>query len=178
MARPRKSAGELGTVQTTHLANGRYRARARVRDDAGKLHQLQAGGVTEAEAREALERKVAQLSTGGASMLTPESTIADACAAWLPTVHARAEAGGLSFSTYESYETTARLTVIPVCGGIELRHFTAGRCDRVLQRLSAERSPSAARRARSVLSLVCGLAVRDEAIVHNRLFGHPVGVMG
>lgn len=167
MARPRKSAGELGAVQVTKLASGKYRARARVRDDAGKLHQLQAVGESEQHARDSLERKVAQLSTGGASTLKPESTIADACAAWLPTVHARAMAGGLSFSTYESYETTVRLTILPACGGVELRHFTAGRCDRVLQRLSVELSNSAARRARSVLSLVCGFAVRDEAMAHN-----------
>ena len=167
MARPRKSAGELGAVQVTKRASGKFRARARVRDDAGKLHQLQAVGDSEQGARDQLERKVAQLSTGGASTLRPESTLADACAAWLPTVHARASAGGLSFSTYESYETTVRLTILPACGGVELRHFTAGRCDRVLQRLSVELSPSAARRARSVLSLVCGFAVRDEAMVHN-----------
>lgn len=35
MARPRKSAGELGAVQVTKLASGKYRARARARDDAG-----------------------------------------------------------------------------------------------------------------------------------------------
>lgn len=122
MARPRKSAGELGAVQVTKLASGKYRARARARDDAGKLHQLQAAGDSERDARDRLERKVAQLSTGGASVLTPESTIADACAAWLPTIHARASAGGVTFSTYESYETTVRLTILAACGGVELRH--------------------------------------------------------
>lgn len=54
MARPKIAAGELGQVQVTQLANGKWRARARMRDDSGQLMQLRAEGATEAEAREEL----------------------------------------------------------------------------------------------------------------------------
>ena len=54
MARPKIAAGEVGQVQVTQLANGKWRARARMRDDSGELVQLRAEGATEAEAREEL----------------------------------------------------------------------------------------------------------------------------
>ena len=47
MARPKIAAGEVGQVQVTQLANGKWRARARMRDDSGELVQLRAEGTTE-----------------------------------------------------------------------------------------------------------------------------------
>ena len=47
MARPKIAAGEVGQVQVTQLANGKWRARARMRDDAGELVQLRAEAATE-----------------------------------------------------------------------------------------------------------------------------------
>jgi hypothetical protein len=46
VARPRIAAGEIGQVQVTRLANGKWRARARMRDDTGELVQLRADGAT------------------------------------------------------------------------------------------------------------------------------------
>lgn len=42
-----------------------------------------------------------------------------------------------------------------------------GRCDRILQRILEEETISKARHARAVLSLVCGYAVRDDALERN-----------
>lgn len=167
MARAPIRAGELGTVQITRLARGRYRARARTRDDAGTLHQIVAVAATEESAGLALKRKAEQLSSTLLAGLTPDSTIAEAAAAWLQQIHARAIAGSLSFSTYESYETTARCLLVPQCGGITLDALTVGRCDRIIQAVLLSRSVSAARRARAVLGLICGYAVRDDAIPFN-----------
>jgi hypothetical protein len=63
MARTPIRAGELGAVQITRLARGRYRARARTRDDAGTLHQIVAVAATEESARLALKRKAELLSS-------------------------------------------------------------------------------------------------------------------
>lgn len=167
MARPRIGAGEVGTVQITRLANGTYRARARARDDAGVLHQLRAVADTEQAARDELQRRVERLGSTAFSGLTAADTIAEAATAWLEQVRTRAVAGSLSFSTYESYETTVRTTLLPQCGGITLGALTVGRCDRIIQAILTRRSVSAARRARSVLGLICGFAVRDDAIPFN-----------
>ncbi len=138
-----------------------------MRDDAGKLHQLRAVGATEEEARAELRRRAMRLSTGGSSGLGPESTLAEAGEAWLLHIKTRAATGSLSWSTYESYETTLRLILLPRCAAIPLASLTVGRCDRVIQRPLMEETLSKARRARAVLSLICGYAVRDDAMSRN-----------
>ncbi|GAA4186994.1 site-specific integrase [Gryllotalpicola kribbensis] len=167
MARPKIVAGEVGQVQVTQLANGKWRARARMRDDSGELVQLRAEAATEDAAREELLSRAKTLTTHTKAIVTAASTIQEAAEAWLPTVKVRAENGTLSWSTYENYETTVRLTLVPVCGGVALDALTVGRCDRIIQNLLADRGVSAARKARSVLSLICGFAVRDDAIPTN-----------
>lgn len=119
MGRPRIPAGEIGTIHITHLATG-YRARAQARDDGGNLHQLRVVADTEEEARALLLRRASALSSSAFSGLDSRNTIAEAGAAWLEQIRARAVAGSLSFSTYESYETTLRRPVAPQCGGSPL----------------------------------------------------------
>ncbi|WP_448656322.1 ATP-dependent nuclease [Microbacterium lacticum] len=137
MARPKIAAGEVGQVQVTQLANGKWRARARMRDDSGELVQLGAEGTTEADAREELLSRAKMLTTHTKAIVTAASTIQEAAEAWLPTVKVRAENGTLSWSTCENYETTVLLTLVPVCGGVALEALTVGRCDRIIQNLLA-----------------------------------------
>ncbi|HEY5222482.1 MAG TPA: site-specific integrase [Microbacteriaceae bacterium] len=167
MVRPRIAAGEVGQVQVTQLANGKWRARARMRDDTGELVQLRSDGATEDAARVELFARAKSLTTHTKAIVLKSSTVAEAAASWLPRVRVRAENGMLSWSTYENYEHTVRLTLVPACGGVTLGALTVGRCDRILQNLLVERGISAARKARSVLSLICGFAVRDDAIPTN-----------
>ena len=167
MARPQIAAGELGAIVVGILPSGRYRARASTRDDSGALHRVSAVADTDEEARADVRRQAMALSTGGSGTLLPSSTIADAVELWLAQILSRAKSGSLTFSTYESYETTARVVIVPRCGGVRLDRFTVGRCDRILQKILEEESISKARHARAVLSLVCGYAVRDDAMVAN-----------
>lgn len=167
MARPKAAVGELGAVQYTRFANGAIRARARMRDDGGTVHQLRAVGSSEQAALAELRRKALALTTGGGSGLSPSSTIAEAGDAWLRHLETRAESGSLAHSTYVSYETVLRLTLVPRCGAIPLEALTVGRCDRIIQALLVDETLSKARRARSVLSLICGYAVRDDAMPLN-----------
>lgn len=102
MGRPCIRAGEVGTVQITRLAKGKIRARARARDDARVLHQIVAVATTEEAARIDLRRKVEAFSTSSFLGLTGANTIAEASVFRLERVRARAVAGSLTFSTYES----------------------------------------------------------------------------
>ena len=167
MARPKSTVGELGAVQVTRLASGVFRARGRVRDDGGAVHQLRGVGQTEDEARAELRHKALTLITGGLSDLSASNTIAEAGEAWLRHVKTRAATGSLAYSTYDSYESTLRLILVPRCGAIALGSLTVGRCDRIIQGLLVDGSLSKARRARSVLSLICGYATRDDAMPLN-----------
>lgn len=166
MGRPRISAGEIGTIHITRLAAG-YRARAQARDDGGNLHQLRVVADTEEATRALLLRRAEALSSTAFTGLDSRNTIAEAGVARLEQIRVRAVAGSLSFSTYESYETTLRRLVVPRCGGITLGALTVGRCDRIIQAILLEESVSSARRARAVRGLICRYAVRDDAIPFN-----------
>lgn len=165
MGRQRIPAGSIGTIHVTRLAVG-YRARAQARDDGGNLHQLRVVAATEADARALLLRRAEALSSTAFPGLDSRNTIAEACrlAGAAPRTSRRRL---LSFSTYESYETTLRRLIVPQCGGITLGALTVGRCDRIIQAILLEKSVSAARRARAVLGLICGHVVRDDAIPFN-----------
>lgn len=167
MARPRFNVGQLGSVQVTKLASGSFRARSRVRDEGGAVHQLRAVGQTEDAARAELRQKALKVTVGTLAGLTPASTIAEAGDAWLRHVRTRAAVGSLAYSTYDAYESTLRLVLLPRCGAIALDSLTVGRCDRIIQGLLMDETLSKARRARSVLSLICGYAVRDDALPLN-----------
>jgi integrase len=167
MGKPQFPAGELGNIVVGVLPSGRYRARASIRDDSGALRRLAAVGDTEETARADVRRQAMAVTTGGSGALSPSSTIAEAVERWLSQILTRAKAGSLTYSTYESYETTARVVIVPRCGGVRLDGLTVGRCDRILQRILDEETISKARRARTVLSLVCGYAVRDDAMERN-----------
>lgn len=164
MSRPKIAPGQLAAVEYTILAGGRVRARSRVRDDAGVLHPVKRVADTAEEALALLERRAAELSTGFEQLVTAASTIAQASAVWLEQLAAY---GTVEGSTYDSYESTVRLIVVPTCGGVALRDLSVGRADRIIQRILAERGTSAARKARSVLSLVCGFVVRQDVIDRN-----------
>ena len=99
-------------MQVTQLANGKWRARARMRDDAGELVQLRADGSTAEAARTELLARAHMHTTHTKARVTGMSTIAEAAAAWLPTVRVRAEHGLLSWSTYQNYEHAVRLTLV------------------------------------------------------------------
>jgi integrase len=167
VVRPQIAAGVLGTITVSVLPNGRYRARASLRDDGGILHRLSAVAHTDENARAHVRRQAAVLGTGGTGALSPSNTVAQVVELWLSQIAARAKIGSITYSTYESYETTARLIILPRCGGIKLDRLTVGRCDRILQKILEEESISKARHARAVLSLVCGYAVRDDALPSN-----------
>lgn len=167
MGRPQLPAGELGKISLTRLENGRYQARGATRDDSGALQRLRASGETEEAARKALQLKATRHSTGAGIGLTPDNTIAEGVERWLDQVRTRAKAGSISFSTYESYETAARMILVPRYGAVRFEQLTVGRCDRMLQDILATETLSKARRARTVLGLLCGYAVRDDALPRN-----------
>ncbi|MBI3723367.1 hypothetical protein HY251_05355, partial [bacterium] len=52
---------------------------------------------------------------------------AEAGEAWLRHLATRATSGSLAHSTYASYETTLRLTLVPRCGAIPFSPGDAGR---------------------------------------------------
>ena len=115
MPRPRNKAGELGIIGYTVLANGTIRARARVRDDTGAARRISGMGATEHDAEVNLRLRVEiVIEDYDLGRLTPETTVAVACKAWIAEKRA---AGLVEVSTVEAYEDTVRTVIIPSCGG-------------------------------------------------------------
>ena len=121
MARPQITADEVGTIDVCRLKSGRFRARASSRDDSGALHRIAVTADTPDEVIAEVHRQAGAMATGGAGALSPSSTVTNAVELSLSQVLTRARAGGLSYSTYESYETTARVIIVPRCGGSAAR---------------------------------------------------------
>jgi integrase len=156
--------GILGVVAYDRLPNGRVRARARITLDSGERRRFSKTANTEELALAFLLEEASTLSTGVVADLTASSTVAEACELWL---REKRRSQTVTASTIETYEATIRTTVLPACGGISLRELTAGRCDRIIQRVLETRSTSAAKKLRGILHQVFGLAIRHGAATHN-----------
>ncbi|TSD62416.1 tyrosine-type recombinase/integrase [Aeromicrobium piscarium] len=165
MPRQKLRAGQLGTIQTLVLPSGRIQARALLCDDLGVQHRLKASAVTEADAVGDLHTKADALrhATGGAQ-LTRDSTIAEACEVFLRD---KEESGLVEDSTVEAYEASVRNVVIPACGDLLLIDLSVRRCNRILTDIRTDLSLSSARKARSVLSQTCAIAIEHEVLMHN-----------
>jgi hypothetical protein len=79
---------------------------------------------TEDKARADIRRQATAWSTGGSGALSPKSTITEAVKLRLTQILTRAQIGTLTYSTYESYKTTARLVIVPRCRGSASRPFS------------------------------------------------------
>lgn len=165
MARQKLRAGELGTIQVITLPNGRFQARARLCDEVGKLHQLKTSGATAALAETALREKAdAVLNDSGGPTLSKDATIAEAAAMFL---YDKERSGTVEDSTMEAYEASVRKVITPTCGDLLLRDFTVRRCNRILADIREQRSLAAARKARSVLSLICQTGIEYGILAFN-----------
>lgn len=165
MARQKLRAGELGTVQVITLPSGRFQARARLCDEVGKLYQLKASGTTAALAETALREKAdAVLNDSGGPTLSKDATITEVAAVFL---YDKERSGTVEDSTMEAYEASVRNVITPTCGDLLLRDFTVRRCNRILADIREQRSLAAARKARSVLSLICQTGIEYDILAFN-----------
>jgi integrase len=165
MARPRLEPGQIGATQIRTLSSGRVQATAKMRDDLGEPRRLKATGDTEAEARTALVKQAEDIRyrTIG-PVLRPDASIADACEVFL---YEKEQSQTVEDTTMESYRSTVTHTIVPACGNLPLRDLTVLRLNRILQTIRTDKSLSAARRARSVLSQVCQTGVEHEILHGN-----------
>lgn len=89
-----------------------------MRDDAGELRQLKVTGDAEEDARAALRRAGAPLTTRGVASLTGSSTLVEAADAWLVQANARAGAGSVAQAAVHSREMLELLLDFAVGEGV------------------------------------------------------------
>lgn len=176
MARPRMATGSWGTIATVpQVQQGttwvtapvgvkpeRWRARTRVRDLDGKRRDVERFGPTKGRAEAALKAALTERSTPrDTATLRADMSFADAGAVWLRQI-TRAESR-LAASTVAQYQAAWTRHV----EGSNLANLTLREANRVpavrtfLEGVADAHGSGSAKTARSVVSLVLGMAVHD-----------------
>jgi integrase len=161
MGRPSLALGTSGAIRCYRLDSG-YRARALHRDFDGRVRAVERRGKTKAAAEAALKlalRDRAGVSTRG--YITADSRISALADAWYTGLR------DLAPTTMEAYRLRLDRQILPGLGELRIRELTAGVLDRHLKLVADTHGVAVARMCRSVLSGMCTLAARHDALVHN-----------
>lgn len=163
MGRPELALGTYGRVRT-HVHGDGFRAVALFRDYDGVTKQIQRHGKTKGAAERALAAAFRDRTKSAAqSELTPETRVKVLAELWWKEIEAR----NLSPGTLRLYRDRLDRQVIPALGNLRLRELTTGAVDRHLRAVATNNGPAIAKAVRSVLSGVCSLACRLDAIDSN-----------
>jgi len=167
VAKPRIEVGTFGTITFTVRSARSVEARVRYRDWDGKKRLVQASGSSEMAAERALKKKLSVRVQNRPvdTMLTPDSLFGELVTYWLADLDLE---NRLAPSTRVGYEQSMYALAMPAFEHLTLREIGVARCDMLLKQLG-QLSYSRAKRARVVLRLAFGLAVRHEVLPRNPL---------
>ena len=167
--------GSWVTVERGQKAE-RYRARTKFRDSDGILREVERFAPTKGKAETRLKAALAErvAPTRGA-LLRPDMSIVDASAIWLAQVERNPD---LADSTRRQYAAALeRYVKGSTVAGLSLRELNRVPVLRgYLQSIADTKGPGASKTARSVLSSILTLAVRDGVLPHNAM--RDVGAVG
>ena len=166
MGRPPLPVGTAGEVRVYPVRTG-FRARCLVRDHDGKIREIERFGSSEAKAKIRLREAVRDRHRVEADAeITSETRLADVVQVWLVDLHAEVADGEKSPGTGRLYETTAKWITAGL-GDLRLREVTVGRVNRFLAVTADQHGSESAKKAKTVLNGVLGLAARHDAIRRN-----------
>jgi integrase len=167
MGRPPLALGTSGAIRCYRTDTG-YRARALTRDYDGRVRAIERHGKTKTAAEGALKlalRDRARISASG--HITADSRVSSLADAWY------AGLTDLSPRTTEAYRDRLDKQILPGLGQLRIRELSIGVLDRHLRLIADNHGLATARMCRSVLSGMCTLAARHDALQHN-----PVRALG
>jgi len=161
IGRPPLSVGTMGKIRLYKVPAG-YRARALVRDFDGRTREIERTASGKGAATRALKEAVRdRVHLDGNAEITPETRVKDLAHAWVTSLDAQ------SPTTIASYRNRVAAQIIPGLGHRRVRELTIGTVDRFLQDVASENGAAVAKMTRSVLSGMCGLAARHDALPRN-----------
>ncbi len=167
MARPPLGLGTYGTIRFYKTDSG-YRACTLARGYDGRTRALERHGKTKAAAERAL--KAALRDRAGEQTnaeIRAESRVSILAEAWY------AGLADLSPITMQAYRDRLDRQILPRLGQLRIRELSVGHLDRHLRGIADEHGVATARMCRSVLSGMCTLAARHDALRQN-----PVRALG
>ncbi len=161
----RLGVGDRGEVNYS-TAGGVVTALQYYRDNSGRRRRGRGSGRTKAAALRAVT-EVVDAALSGSGQFRPTTTLATAAEHWLLEVEERVRRGTRSPTTLDVYRRAYRVHVEPGVGSLRVAELTAGRLDRFLSEVHVNHGHAIAKMCRTVLSGVCGLLVRRDALRHN-----------
>jgi integrase len=164
MGRPPLPLGTYGQIRHYRQTDGNWNARTLFRDYDGVTRPVYRQGRTKAGAErrlvECLRDRVRIVS--GADV-TPDTRVDALAEAWLEEIRSNSP----SPNTLTIYRGTLDRHVIPALGRLRVRELTVSLLDKHLKALATKSGSGTARTARSVLSGMCGMATRHDAMERN-----------
>jgi integrase len=161
MSRPRTPIGAHGAITVVEIAPGSWRARTRYRYEDGRLRQVERFGKTKSKATTSLRSALTTLQAGAGKDVKRETRLKDLAPGFL------ASKAGKAPQTVAAYERDLRRIILPRIGEYAVMEATPERLQRFLDGVAADHGKASAKRARSVLSGMLGLATRSDALRHN-----------
>ena len=161
MGRPPLPVGTWGDINVQTTASGRYEARTRYRDYDGVTRYVRRAGDTPRKAKTALTAALADRARTVGEERTAASRLTDRAAMGAPPIN------HLAPSPPPAYRQSLDHHLLPALGQRRLREITTQTVERTLNTITDRHGPATARRARTVLSQIMGLALRMDALDRN-----------
>jgi integrase len=162
--RPPLPVGTAGKIRFQKLGKRRVRARCNVRDYDGETREVTRFGPTQAAAERRLKEALRdRVGPPGDGEITADTRLRDTAELWRAEME---DSDNLSEQTKEIY-ARALARIVKALGGLLMREIDVPRCDKFIKAVRKNHGPSAAKTAKTVLSLLLGMAVRHGALDTN-----------
>lgn len=163
MGRPPLELGTAGRVRI-YPHGDRFRARTLYRDYDGRTRAIERTGRTRGSAQRALSAAIRDRThTSSTQTITSRTTLDVVAEHWF----AGLVEAGRSPSTLQAYRDRLDNQIIPALGHVRLGELSVNLIDRHLLGVRAVNGNAVAKQTKSVLSGVCGLATRYDALSSN-----------
>ena len=164
----RLQIGEHGSVAYVTGPTGRVTASMYYRNGQGRRRRIEATADSKTAAhREAVKAFERAMAAAGGVSFSSRTTFRDVAAEWFERFEQLVRDGRRSPASASLYRATLDRHVLPVIGGLRLAELTTARVDAFLHGVLRDKGHATAKVCRSVLSGVCGLAVRRDALRSN-----------
>ncbi len=161
MGRPPLELGTYGAIRFYKTDTG-YRACAKARGYDGRIRAVERHGKTKAAAERALKGALRDRNSEQTDGdITPSSRVSVLAEAWYTALT------DLSPVTMQAYRDRLDRQILPRLGQLRVRELSVGTLDRHLRGITDAPGVITARMCRSVLSGMCMLAARHDALAHN-----------
>jgi integrase len=159
MVRPRTPLSSHGTISSSEVAPGKWRARTRYRYEDGSLRQVERFSTSRSKALRSLATAIASIDASQSGTLTGSTTLEILSQRYIESKSGERTTAG----TLSQYKRTLERNVLPRVGRLTIAEATPERLQRVLDDVTKVNGPGAAKSCKSILSGMLALAVRNGA---------------